>query len=109
MENSEREVKYLVFPNYEKFSHVNSTYSDIVNKITYVINNLALCKTSRMKNQSNEWFNGELAEQISKRNKLFKKFKKANEVIYKEAKTQYIIYLKKKENFFLKKARRKYR
>ena len=61
-----------------------------MNKITQVINNLAHYKTIRVKNQSNEWFDGELAEQISNRDKLFKKFKKSklhiNELIYKEAK-----------------------
>ena len=78
MENFEREFKNISFPNYEKFSDVNSAYNDIVNKITQVINNLAPYKTIRVKNQSNKWFDGELAEQISNRDKLFKKLKKAN-------------------------------
>ena len=78
MENFERELKNIAFPNYEKFSDVNSAYNDIVNKITQVINNLAPYKTIRVKNQSNEWFDSELAEQISNRDKLFKKLKKAN-------------------------------
>ena len=90
MENFERELKNLAFPNYEKFSDINSAYNEIVNKITQVINNLAPYKTIRVKNQSNEWFDGELAEQISNRDKLFKKSKKSklhiNELIYKEAK-----------------------
>ena len=78
MENFERELKNIAFPNYEKFSDVNSAYNDIVNKITQVVNNLAPYKTIRVKNQSNEWFDSELAEQISNRDKLFKKLKKAN-------------------------------
>ena len=86
MENFERKLKNIAFPNYEKFSDVNSTYNDIVNKITQVINNLAPYKTIRVKNQSNEWFDGELAEQIFNRDKLFKKFKKSklyiDELIY---------------------------
>ena len=60
-----------------------------MNKITQALNNLAPYKTIRVKNQSNEWFDGELAEQISNREKLFKKFKKSKlhieELIYKEA------------------------
>ena len=98
MENFERKLENIAFPNYEKFS-------DIVNKITQVINNLALYKTIRVKNQSNEWFDGELAEQISNRDKLFKKFKKSklhiNELIYKEAKNtaQRLIKEKKKKIF----------
>ena len=108
MENFEQELKNIVFPNYEKFSDINSAYSDLVNKITQVLNNLAPYKTIRVKNQSNEWFDGELAGQISNRNKLFKKFKKSklhiNELIYKEAKNtvQHLIKEKKKK-FFSKK------
>ena len=75
MENFEQELKNIAFPNYEKFSDVNSGYSDLVNKITEVLNNLAPCKTTRVKNQSNEWFDSELAEQLSNVDKLFKKFK----------------------------------
>ena len=66
-----------MFPNYERFSEVNSAYNDIVNKITQIINNLAPYKTITVKNQSSEWFDGELAEQICNRDKLFKKFKKS--------------------------------
>ena len=77
MENFAQELKNIAFPDYEKFSDVNSAYSDLVNKITQVLNNLAPSKTIRMKNQSNEWFDDELAEQISNRDKLFKKFKKS--------------------------------
>ena len=92
MENFEQELKNIAFPNYEKFSDVNSAYSDLVNKITQVLNNLAPYKTIRVKNQSNEWFDGELTEQISNRDKLFKKLKKSNfhidELIYKGAKKQ---------------------
>ena len=87
IENFERELKNIAFPNYENFSDVNSAYNDIVNKITQVINNLAPYKTIRVKNQSNKWFDGELVEQISIRDKLFKNFKKAN-FTSKKLKTQ---------------------
>lgn len=66
----------IALPHYKKFTNVSSAYSDLVNKITQVKNNSALYKTNREKNQSNKWFDGELAEQISNRDKLFKKFKK---------------------------------
>ena len=100
MANFERELKNIAFPNYD-----NSAYNDIVNKITQVINNLAPYKTISVKNQSNEWFNSELAEQISNRDKLFKMFKKSklhiDELIYKEAKNsvQRLIKEKKKKIF----------
>ena len=84
-----------------------------MNKITQVENNLAPYKTIRKKNQSNKWFDGELAEQISNRDKLFKKFKKSklhiNELIYKEAKNTVQRLIKEKKKFFIKKIRRKYR
>ena len=105
MENFEQELKNIAFPNFEKFSDVNFAYSDLVNKITQVLNNLAPYKTITVKNQSNEWFDGELAEQISNRDKLFKKFKKSklhiDELIYKEAKNtvQRLIKEKKKKCF----------
>ena len=49
-----------------------------ITQITQVINNLAPYKTIRVKNQSNEWFDGELAEQISNRTSYLKSSKKAN-------------------------------
>ena len=76
-----------------------------MNKITQFIDNLTTYTTTRVKNQSDEWFDGELAEQISKRDKLFKKFKKSklhiDELIYKEAKNtvQRLIKEKKKKIF----------
>ena len=61
-----------------------------------------------MKNQFNEWFDDELAEQICNRDKLFKKFKKSklhiDELIYKEAKNTVRRLIKeKKEKIFSKK------
>ena len=76
-----------------------------MNKITQVVNNLAPYKTIRAKNQSNEWFDGELAEKISIRDKLFKKFKKSklhiDKLIYNEVKNtvQHLIKKKKKKLF----------
>ena len=76
-----------------------------MNKITQVIDNLAPYKTISVKNQSNEWFDSELAEQISNRDKLFKMFKKSklhiDELIYKEGKNtvQRLIKEKKKKIF----------
>ena len=100
--------KNIVFPNYEKFSDVSSAYSDLVNKITQALNNLAPYKTIRAKNQSSEWFDGELAEQISNRGKLFKKFKKSklhiDEMIYKEAKNTVQRLIKEKKKHFSRKS-----
>ena len=75
--NFERELKNFVFPNYKKFSDFNSAYSDLVNKITQVMNNLALYKTVRVKTESNEWFDGLRNKYLIGTNYL-KSSKKAN-------------------------------
>ena len=104
MEKFERQLKNIVFPNYGTFTDVNSAYRDLVNKITQVINNLAPYKTITVKNRFNEWSDGELAEQISNRDKLFKKFKKSKphiyELIYKEAKNTVQRLIKEKKKRF---------
>ena len=46
-----------------------------MNKIKQFIDHLTPYTTITVKNQSDEWFDGELAEQISNRDKLFKKLK----------------------------------
>ena len=107
MENFERDLKSIAFPNYEKFIEAYSSCSDLVKKITQVINNLAPYKIVRVKNQSNEWFDGELAEQITNRDKLLKKFKKANFAstcwYIKKPKTVQRLIKKKRKTFFSKK------
>ena len=54
MENFERELKNIAFPNYDNLRDVNSAYNDLVKKITQVINNFAAYKTIRVKNQFNQ-------------------------------------------------------
>ena len=54
------------------------------------MNELATTKTIRVKNNNIiDWFNGEIAEKIAAREKLFRKLKKSNltvgEILYKEA------------------------
>ena len=70
-------LRAINFPNYENFQDVNSAYSNFLNKLTYVIDNIAPIKQSKVKNKSQEWFDGEIAEKITRRDKLFKKFKKS--------------------------------
>ena len=45
-ENFEQELKNIAFPNYIRFSNIKSALSNLANKFTQVINNLALCKTN---------------------------------------------------------------
>ena len=63
----------LTFPDYENFSSVNEAYSDLTSKNFDVVNKVAPTKTIRVKNNTNEWFDGEIGEKIAARGKLFRK------------------------------------
>ena len=58
-----------------------------------VVNNIALLETARIKNTSNKWFDREIAEKLSIRDKLFKKLKSIclniDWEIYKEARNDF--------------------
>ena len=92
------------FPDYSKFETVNDAYSDFVGKVTSVIDEIAPMKEIRVKNNSPDWFDAEIHEEIETRDKLFAKFKKSKKSNdhknYKKArnKVQHLIN-KKKENF----------
>ena len=49
-----------------------------------MIDKVAPIKERRVKQNSQEWFDGEIADEIKNRNKLFKKFKKSKLHIDKE-------------------------
>ena len=74
---------------------------DAVNKVTPT-------KTIRVKNNTNEWFDGKIAEKITARDKLFRKFKKSkigvDEILYKEARNTVQALLKDKKKTFARKA-----
>ena len=65
------------FPNYDIFSDVNAAYSDILNKISDAIDKVAPIKLLRIKNNTQDWFDHEIAEAIKLREKFYKKFKKS--------------------------------
>ena len=71
-------LKTVQFPNYNIFSNVNVAYSDLLNKISDTIDRVAPIKEIRIKNNTQEWFDNEIAEAIKIREKHFKKFKKSN-------------------------------
>ena len=64
----------LKFPDYENFSCVTEAYYDLTTNIFDVVNKVAPTKTIRLKNNTNEWFDGQIAEKITARDKLFRKF-----------------------------------
>ena len=65
------------FPNYHNFENINDAYSRFMQKFMWVNDLVAPIKSRRIKQNSQEWFDGEVAEKIRVRYKLFKKFKKS--------------------------------
>ena len=82
-------LERVSFPNYENFDNPDVACSDFITRLDCVINAVAPFKTVRIKNNASEWFDGEIAEKIHTRDKLYKKFKSTklhvDEEIYKEA------------------------
>ena len=76
----EPELCKLNFPNYRNF---NEAYNDFIQKIMNVIGNVAPMKEKRVKRNSQEWFDGEIADEIKNRDKS-KKFKKSKLQIDKD-------------------------
>ena len=67
----EKALGKVTFPNYEKYHNINKAYNDFFQKLIEVVNNIAPLKTARIKNASNEWFDREIAKKLSIRAKLF--------------------------------------
>ena len=84
----EKVLGKVTFVNYEKHN-INKAYNGFFPKLIEVVNNIAPLKTVRIINASNKWFDREIAEKLSIRDKLFKRFKSSRlEIdweIYKEA------------------------
>ena len=80
------------FLNYERFSNIDVVYTDFLNKLMKVINEIAPSKEIRMKNNNQDWFDREVADFIQVREKLFLKFKKSklhiDEEIYENIRNQ---------------------
>ena len=71
-------LKTVQFPNNNIFLNVNIAHSDLLNKISDTIDSVAPIKETKIKNNTQEWFDNETAEAIKIRGKYFKKFKKSN-------------------------------
>ena len=93
------------FSNYSCFNDINEAYNDFSAKLLSAINKSAPLKERRIKNNNEEWFDGEILDAILTRDKVLKKFKKtklpADELCYKQSKyfLQNLI-LNKKKTFF---------
>ena len=98
----EKALGKVTFPNYEKLHNINKAYNDFFRKLIDVVNKT---KTAGIKNTSNEWFDREIAEKLSIRDKLFKKFKSSrlniDWEIYKEARNEVQRTIKQKKKQYL--------
>ena len=81
----EEALKDINFPNYENFSDVDVAYSDFIFKLTELIDKMAPLKQSKTKNNTQEWFDEEVAEKINIREKCFKRLKKRNSMLIKKS------------------------
>ena len=98
-----RKVNFLT---YERFSNIDAAYTDFLNKLMKVINEIAPSKEIRIKNNNQDWFDREVADLIHVREKLFLKFKKSNlhidEEIYKKIRNQFQKLIKKRSEISMK-------
>ena len=65
------------FPNYQNFNDATEAYDDFLQKITIAIDKVAPIKETRIKHNSQEWFDGKISEAIKNRYRLLKKFKRS--------------------------------
>ena len=99
-------MEKINFPNYNIFSNVNIAYLDLVEKILSVVDKIAPFKDLRIKNNTQDWFDDEVAKTIKLREKRLKQFKSAklhiDEDLYKEAKYHAMKLIKQKKSQFYK-------
>ena len=100
------ELRKIDFPDYSIFSNVNIAYKDIVDKIVSIIDKIAPYKDLRVKNNTQDWFDEEIAEAIRVRDKRLKKFKSTklhiDENLYREAKYLALKLIKEKKKQYYK-------
>ena len=83
------ELTKINFPDYI-FSNVNIAYLDLAKKILSVADKIASFKDLRTKNNTQDWFDDEVAEAIKLKEKCLKNFKSTklhiDEELYKKSK-----------------------
>ena len=71
----------IYFPDYQNFNDVTEAYDDFIQKIVVAIGEV---KGRRIRQNSQEWFDGKISEAIKNCDKLLKKFKRSRLHIDKE-------------------------
>ena len=72
-----KKLQKVFFSNYECFSCIDAAYTDFLNKLMKFVNKIAPSKEIRIKNNTQECFDREIAELIHAHEKLFLKFRKS--------------------------------
>ena len=87
----QQELSKLNFSNYQNYNEINEVNqnhneinNDFIQEIMNLIDKLAPIKEMWVKQNSQEWFDGEIANEIKNCDKLFKKFKKSKLHIAKD-------------------------
>ena len=97
-------LRKLEFLNYERVSNIDAAYTDFLNKLMKVINEIAPSKETITRSINQDWFDREVADLIHVREKLFLKFKKSKfhiyEEIYKNIWNQFQKLIKKRKRSF---------
>ena len=90
----EEELTKINFPDHNIFFNLNIAYLDLVEKILSVVGKIAPFKDLRIKNNTQDWFDDEVAEAIKLRKKHLKNFKSTklhiDEELYKESKSDLV-------------------
>ena len=99
------------FPNYDNFHNPDIAYNDFINRLDCVVNTVAPFKTVRVKNNTSEWFDGEIADKIHSHDKLYRRFKltklHVDEEIYKEARNIVRNLIRKKKKAYFEEKEKK--
>ena len=76
-----KELKKINFPNYNIFSNVNIVYLDLLEKILKsLVDKIAPFKVLRIKNNTQDWFDDEIAKAIKLTEKCLKQFFQVNKI-----------------------------
>ena len=78
------ELEKTKVPDYSQFDDVHLAYSHFSDTVLSAIEKIAPIKTVRIKNRNQEWFDSDVSEKISTRDKLFRKYKKSKLHVDKE-------------------------
>ena len=97
----QEKLRKINFPDYSNFKDINDAYSDF----TSVIGEIAPLNEIRVKNNSQDWFDAEINEEIERRDKSFAKFKKSklhrDNQNHKKARNNVQLMIKSKKRTFV--------